>query len=116
MAETIEIIEEEVEFVEEKQPRAVEDLSRAVEALIFVADEPISTRALADVLDEEKDLIESVVEELIESYDERKGGLQIRQIAATEAPNRRIQSKVPPPLANSLSVPAINSAIIPKAP
>ena len=81
MAETIEIIEEEVEFVEKKQPRAVEDLSRAVEALIFVADEPISTRALADVLDEEKDLIESVVEELIESYDERKGGLQIRQIA-----------------------------------
>lgn len=81
MAETIEVIEEEVEAAEEKQPRPLEELSRAVEALIFVADEPISTRVLAEVLDEDRDLIESVVEELVESYDERKGGLQIRQIA-----------------------------------
>ena len=81
MAETIEIIEEEVEPAEEKQPRPLEELSRAVEALIFVADEPISTRVLAEVLDEDRDLIESVVEELVESYEERKGGLQIRQIA-----------------------------------
>lgn len=81
MAETVEVIEEEVEAAEEKQPRPLEELSRAVEALIFVADEPISTRVLAEVLDEDRDLIESVVEELVESYDERKGGLQIRQIA-----------------------------------
>ena len=81
MAETIEVIEEEVEAAEEKQPRPLEELSRAVEALIFVADEPISTRVLAEVSDEDRDLIESVVEELVESYDERKGGLQIRQIA-----------------------------------
>jgi segregation and condensation protein B len=81
LAETIEVIEEEVEAAEEKQPRPLEELSRAVEALIFVADEPISTRVLAEVLDEDRDLIESVVEELVESYDERKGGLQIRQIA-----------------------------------
>jgi segregation and condensation protein B len=80
LAETIEIIEEEV-AVEEKQPRDLEDLSRAVEALVFVADEPISTRVLAEVLEEERDLIESVVEELVESYEERRGGLQIRQIA-----------------------------------
>ena len=81
MAETIEVIEEEVEAAEEKQPRPLEELSRAVEALIFVADEPISTRVLAEVLDEDRDLIESVVEDLVESFDERKGGLQIRQIA-----------------------------------
>jgi len=81
LAETVEVIEEEVEAAEEKQPRPLEELSRAVEALIFVADEPISTRVLAEVLDEDRDLIESVVEELVESYDERKGGLQIRQIA-----------------------------------
>ena len=81
MAETIEIIEEEIAAVEEKQPRDIEDLSRAVEALIFVADEPISTRVLAEVLDEDRDLIDSVIEELVESYEERRGGLQIRQIA-----------------------------------
>ncbi len=80
MAETIEIIEEEF-AAEEKQPRDLADLSRAVEALIFVADEPISTRALTEVLEEERELIESVVEELAESYEERRGGLQIRQIA-----------------------------------
>ncbi|MGD9564065.1 MAG: SMC-Scp complex subunit ScpB [Pyrinomonadaceae bacterium] len=80
MAETIEIIEEEV-AAEEKPPRDLADLSRAVEALIFVADEPISTRVLAEVLDEDRELIDSVIEELVESYEERRGGLQIRQIA-----------------------------------
>ena len=80
MAEDLEIIEQEVEAVE-KEPRALDELSRAVEALIFVADEPISTRALADVLEEDRELIDSVVEELVESYEERRGGLQIRQIA-----------------------------------
>jgi segregation and condensation protein B len=81
LAETVEMIEEEVEAVEEKEPRPLDEVSRAVEALIFVADEPISTRVLAEVLGEEKELIESVVEELVESYEERRGGLQIRQIA-----------------------------------
>lgn len=82
MAETTEITKELVEEpVEEKQPRDLEDLSRAVEALIFVADEPISNRVLAEVLEEDRELIESVVEELVEAYEERRGGLQIRQIA-----------------------------------
>lgn len=81
MAETIEIIEETVEIADERQPRDLDDLSRAVEALIFVADEPISTRVLAEILEEDRELIESVIEELTESYEERRGGLQIRQIA-----------------------------------
>lgn len=79
MAETTEIIEE--SEVAERQQRDVADLSRAVEALIFVADEPISTRVLAEVLEEDRNLIDSVVEELVDSYEERGGGLQIRQIA-----------------------------------
>ena len=82
MAETTEIIEELVEIApEEKQSRDLADLSRAVEALIFVADEPISTRVLSEVLQEDRDLIESVIEELAGSYEERNGGLQVRQIA-----------------------------------
>jgi segregation and condensation protein B len=81
LAETPELVEDEDIEIEEKQPRPLEELSRAVEALIFVADEPISTRVLAEVLEEDKDLIESVVEELVESYEERRGGLQVRQIA-----------------------------------
>lgn len=80
MAEATELKEEST-AVEEKQPRDLAELSRAVEALIFVADEPITTRALAEVLEEERELIDSVVEELVESYEERGGALQIRLIA-----------------------------------
>ncbi len=64
-----------------KEPRDVAELSRAVEALIFVADEPISTKLLAEVLEEDRELIGSVVEELVASYEDRSGGLQIREIA-----------------------------------
>ncbi len=64
-----------------KEHRDVAELSRAVEALIFVADEPISTKLLAEVLEEDRELIGSVVEELVASYEDRSGGLQIREIA-----------------------------------
>lgn len=64
-----------------KEPRDVAELSRSVEALIFVADEPISTKVLAEVLEEEREMIESVVEELAASYEDRGGGLQVREIA-----------------------------------
>ncbi len=69
------------ETAEAKEHRDVEQLSRAVEALIFVSDEPISSKALAEVLEEEREMIDSVVEELATSYDDRNSGLQVRQIA-----------------------------------
>ncbi len=69
------------ETAEAKEHRELNDLSRAVEALIFVADEPISIKLLAEVLEEDRELIESVVEELVNSYEERNSGLQLRQIA-----------------------------------
>lgn len=52
-----------------------------VEALIFVADEPVGDKLLADVLGEEKAAIRAAVEELQREYDERDGGLQVREIA-----------------------------------
>ena len=57
------------------------ELVAVVEALIFVADEPITTKLLAEVLDEDKDAIEAAVAELQKEYEEREGGLQIREIA-----------------------------------
>jgi len=42
--------------------------------------------------------------------------IQTRQIAAMAAARRRIQRRVPPPLAKSLSLPANSSAIRPSAP
>ena len=41
--------------IEEKQPRSVSEIVSIVEALIFVADEPITVKTLADVLEEDRE-------------------------------------------------------------
>src|SRR5690349_20594248 len=61
--------------------RGTSELVAVVEALIFVADEPITTRLIADVLDEDKQAIEAAVEQLRGEYENRESGLQIREIA-----------------------------------
>ena len=71
----------ELEEIEEKQPHSIGEIVSIVEALIFVADEPITVKTLSDVLEEDKETIEAAVEELKQEYDEREGGLQIREIA-----------------------------------
>lgn len=52
-----------------------------VEALIFVADEPLTEKLIAEVLEEDRESISAAVEELKKEYEEREGGLQIREIA-----------------------------------
>jgi segregation and condensation protein B len=52
-----------------------------VEALTFVADEPISAKMLAEVLDEERESIQAAFEEIRNEYNERGSGLQLREIA-----------------------------------
>src|SRR5678810_134996 len=61
--------------------RGTSELVAIVEALIFVADEPITTKLIADVLDEDKQAIEAAVEQIKEEYKNRDSGLQIREIA-----------------------------------
>lgn len=65
----------------EKFVRTPAELVALVEALIFVADEPITTKLLADVLDEERESVQSAIEELLSEYMGRDSGLQIREIA-----------------------------------
>jgi segregation and condensation protein B len=67
--------------IEEKQPRGIGAIISIVEALIFVADEPLSVKTLAEVLDEDKETVQAAVEELVREYDGRESGLQIREIA-----------------------------------
>ncbi len=67
--------------LEEKQPRSISEIVAVVEALIFVSDEPLTVKLLAEVLEEDKELVEAAVEELKSEYDEREGGLQLREIA-----------------------------------
>jgi segregation and condensation protein B len=69
------------EAAPEKSSRGMAELVAIVEALIFVADEPITTKLLAEVLDEDRDAIEAAVVELQKEYESRESGLQIREIA-----------------------------------
>lgn len=73
-------MEEEVQEIE-KVHRSPAELMTIVEALVFVADEPVNSRVLADVLDEDRGAIEAAMEELAKEYEAREGGLQIRSIA-----------------------------------
>lgn len=65
----------------ETHARSNAELMAAVEALIFVADEPITTRSLAEILDEGRESVKAAVEALRDEYEERESGLQIREIA-----------------------------------
>lgn len=60
--------------------RSTSELMAVVEALIFVADEPLTVKMMADVLGEEKDVVHAAVEALRDEYDNRESGLQIREI------------------------------------
>jgi segregation and condensation protein B len=66
--------------VGEKQPRSIGELVAICEALIFVSDEPVSGKILAEVLTEEKETIESALEELQAEYEQRESGLRLREI------------------------------------
>jgi len=65
----------------EAQSRTPAELVAVVEALIFVAEEPLTAKLIADVLEESREAVEAAVEELTREYENREGGLQIREIA-----------------------------------
>lgn len=66
---------------EAKENRSSVRLAAIVEALIFVADEPISTKLLSEIMDEPRENIETAVETLRGQYDVRDSGLQVRAVA-----------------------------------
>ena len=74
-------IEPVAEAPTERPARGMAELVAIVEALIFVADEPITTKLLAEVLDEDRDAVDAAVSELQKEYESRESGLQIREIA-----------------------------------
>ncbi len=57
------------------------ELKSVAEALIFVADEPISAKTIADVVKVEINAVEKAIGELVAEYAARYGGLQLREIA-----------------------------------
>ena len=57
------------------------ELKSIAEALIFVADEPLSAKTIADVLKVDLSAVEKAISELVAECDARNGGLQLREIA-----------------------------------
>lgn len=57
------------------------ELMAIIESLIFVAEEPLSVKALADVLKEDRGWIETALEGLAEEFNSRNGGLHLREVA-----------------------------------
>src|SRR5713226_307482 len=57
------------------------ELKSIAEALIFVADEPVSAKTIADVIAVDREVVEKAIAELVNEYESRNGGLQLREIA-----------------------------------
>lgn len=52
-----------------------------IESLIFVSEEPITAKTIADVLREERDIVQAALAELATEFNGRNGGLQLREVA-----------------------------------
>lgn len=52
-----------------------------IEALVFVSEEPLTAKIMADVLREDRELVEAALGELATEFNGRNGGLQLRQVA-----------------------------------
>ncbi len=61
--------------------RSMAEMKAIIESLIFVAEEPLSVKTLAEVLKEETTFIESSLEELTREFNAREGGLYLREVA-----------------------------------
>ena len=78
---TEETVAHEDSAIEGRREISSGELKSITEALIFVADEPINTKTIADVIDVDREVVEKAVAELVEEYDARASGLQLREIA-----------------------------------
>ena len=87
-AKAVKAVDDEVEIIdlsdsEIQGRREIGDteLRSITEALIFVAEEPISAKLIADVIKVDRDSVEKAISGLVTKYDEGNGGLQLREIA-----------------------------------
>ena len=62
-------------------PQSQGERAAVIEALIFVSDEPLSVKSIADVLKEDKEVIGEAVAALAQDFNGRNGGLQLREVA-----------------------------------
>jgi len=68
----------------DQAPHALESLAErlgVIEALIFVSEEPLSPKTIAEVLREDRQVVEEGLAELVKEFNSRNGGLQLREVA-----------------------------------
>ena len=63
------------------QPRELAELMAIIEALIFVSEEPLTAKTIAEVLGEDKGWAQVACESLAKEFNERNGGLMLREVA-----------------------------------
>jgi segregation and condensation protein B len=61
--------------------RSMSELISIIESLIFVSEEPLPSKTLAEVLKEDRGWVQVAVEELAKEFNERNGGLMLREVA-----------------------------------
>jgi segregation and condensation protein B len=62
-------------------PQSQSERAAVIETLIFVSDEPLSAKTIAEVLKEDKEVVNEAVAALAEEFNARNGGLQLREVA-----------------------------------
>ncbi|HET7114117.1 MAG TPA: SMC-Scp complex subunit ScpB, partial [Pyrinomonadaceae bacterium] len=62
-------------------PQSQAERAGVIEALIFVSEEPLSARIIAEVLKEDKEVVNETLATLAEEFNARNGGLQLREVA-----------------------------------
>lgn len=68
--------------IELSAPKSDAERAAIIETLIFVSDEPLTTKVIASVLKEDdKDAIERSIRLLADEFNSRNGGLQLREVA-----------------------------------
>lgn len=69
------------EALEPLQVQNAGDRAAIIEALIYVSDEPLNARTIAEVLKEEEPAIQAAIDNLVAEFNGRNGGLQLREVA-----------------------------------
>jgi segregation and condensation protein B len=62
-------------------PQSQAERAAVIEALIFVSDEPLSAKTIADVLKEDKEAVNESLDTLVQEFNARRSGLQLREVA-----------------------------------
>src|ERR1044072_577950 len=58
-------------------PQSQSERAAVIETLIFVSDEPLSAKTIAEVLKEDKEVVNEAITALAEEFNGRNGGLQL---------------------------------------